>query len=217
MKFDACIDAVTPDGRIIGWACRPGHVERLRVGLFHEGSLIAEAVAQDYRAGLLDAGYGLGHCEFTARLRTIPPPGEQTIELRLMGEAEASLAFTLAVPPPRPVAEPPRPKSQWTDAEVLAGLGHFRLPDQLAALGPERFTDGVFRFVLGRWPEDEMLEEARRAVDRGGFDVEGFVVAVLESGERRCHEAPPLTSPFDYRFPFRYPPLSDIRDRSCSE
>jgi len=207
VTIDGYLDSVTEDGRVLGWACRPGHVARLHVGIFLGERLVATAVAQSYRADLLAAGHGLGHCGFAARLREDPPPGPAEFGLRLLDMPSVMPCFTLAVPairrPAAVVVAGPSPR--WTDADILQHLHQLRLPAQFAALGPERFVDAACQFVLGRWAEPPLIAAVRRDAAAGSFMAEDFVRGLIESDERRARADEPLPAPFDSRFPFCYP------------
>jgi len=207
MPFDGSIDTVTPEGYILGWACRHDRVERLHVGISQGGRRLAEAIAQEFRPDLLDSGHGLGHCGFGARLWRTLPPGEYEFDLELVGLAASVRSFEVTVPPLRsaPAGAPAPPRIHWTDEHVLAASRCFRLAEQLSALGPERFVDGAYRFVLGRWAEPAMVESVRSANAAGRFDPEVLFRDLLQSEERRGRAGEPLPTPFDLRFPFRYP------------
>lgn len=210
MPFDGSIDAVTVNGYVVGWACRHHHVEQLHVGIFHRGRLLAEAVAQDFRPDLLVSGHGLGHCGFSARLESRLAPGDYELDLGLIGLTASVRSFGVTAPPrsAEAGARPP-PRIHWTDEHVLVAARAFRLAEQLAALGPERFTDGAYQFVLGRWAEPAMIESVRSSHAAGQFDPEILWRDLIRSDERCLRGADPLPTPFDRRFPFRYPVSSD--------
>jgi len=207
VTIDGYLDSVTEDGRVLGWACRPGHVARLHVGIFLGERLVAAAVTQGYRPDLLAAGHGLGHCAFAARLREDLPPGPAEFGLRLLDTPSMMPRFTIPVPPIRRpatvVINGPGPR--WTDADITQNLHRLHLAAQFAALGPERFVDGACQFVLGRWAEPPLIAAVRRDAAAGDFRAEDFVRGLIESDERRARADEALPSPFDARFPFCYP------------
>jgi len=206
VTIDGYLDEVTEDGRVMGWACRPGHVARLHVGIFLDERLVATAVTQGYRADLLAVGHGLGHCAFAARLREEPPPGPADFGLRLLDMPSVMPRFTLQVPViRRQAAAIAGPRPCWTDADIVQNLRHLQLDAQLRALGPDRFADAACQFVLGRWAEPPLIAAVRRDAAAGAFMAEDFVRGLIDSEERRAREAEPLPSPFDARFPFCYP------------
>ncbi len=198
---------MTEDGRAVGWACRPGHVARLHIGIFEAGRLLAEAATHGYRADLLVAGHGLGHCAFAARLRENPAPGQHELSLRLLDKRAVALRFMIKVPPIRKplLSAVGAPAASWTDEEILQNLAAFELPVQLGLLGPRRFVEGATQFVLGRWAQAPVIEAAERDVAAGAFDPDDFVERLIVSHERQARAAEPLPTPFETRFPFVYP------------
>jgi hypothetical protein len=206
IKFDGYVDEVTEDGRVLGWASRPGHVARLEVGIFHNGTLLARAVTQGFRADLLAAGHGLGHCAFAARLQTPPAPGRCDLGLGLIGLPTVMKRYPIAVPPiRRPLANPAGTAARWTDEDVLHNLPRLHLAAQLEALGVARFVDGGYQFVLGRWAEAEAIEAVRRDLAAGSFHPDEWLRTLIESDERRSRASEKLPTPFEPRFPFTYP------------
>jgi hypothetical protein len=125
----------------------------------------------------------------------------------LPGLHDGFQAFAVTVPEMDELdAAPPRPApGHWTDADILDNSAQFRLEEQFAALGLERFVDTIYRFVLDRWPEEAMVEAVRRAHAAGRFSAEAFLRQTIESEERRDQADRSLPSPFHHRFPFRYP------------
>lgn len=97
------------------------------------------------------------------------------------------------------------PPARWTDDDIVENLRQFRLAEQYAALGAERFAYGAFQFVLQRWPEHEVIEAVRRAHVARLFNPDASPGQVLESDERRRRNNRTLPSTFDYHFPFYCP------------
>ena len=204
------IDRVSESGQIAGWAWRGDGVERCHVRVLRDGEVVAEALADAFRADLLQAGMGLGHCGFYARLRVSLPPGPvvlQLVEARLGVAVGAPFALEAPSRLSQPLASPllvltPRPT--WRDEDVLENLPRFDFAGQCEAMGAQRFVDSVFQFALGRWPEGASRQTYITALEAGDVHPDAFVEEVLLSPERKAMTTP-LPSPFDYRFPFRIP------------
>lgn len=209
------IDSVSPSGLIAGWAWRQDGQERCHVRIIRDGEVIAETLADAFRADLLRAGMGLGHCGFYARLRVPLPPGAQVLTL-----VEARLGVAIGSPltteVPRRLGQPPlaspllvlTPRPTWRDEDVLENLAQFDFAGQCEAMGFSRFVDVVFRFALGRWPESDSREAYVAALRSAEITPDAFVQEVLLSAERKGMTTP-LPSPFDYRFPFHTPSLME--------
>lgn len=203
------IDGISPDGHIMGWAWQPGSAERSHIKIIMGDEILAEALADWFREDLLRAGMGLGHCAFFARPHVRLEPGEYLLEL-----VDARLDVVIGPPGGRLVIVPDEdadeatldfsPRVAWNDDEVLEALEHFDLTRQWETLGTARFVDAVFRFVLGRWADDDGMQGYVRALETGELAPEEFFRIILSSDERQAMRTP-LPSPFDYRFPFKYP------------
>ena len=196
---------MSPDGVMHGWlrdrsAATPCHVQILQHGV-----LLAEAIAGTFRADLLRAGHGHGHYGFQARLRETLPPGPCSVSLHLPRTGiAASMAMTV------PALEPPRPRTielllaaepGWTTAELLERPACLDMAANLAAMGEARFVDGLFRFVLGRWPSGAESRLHAGGLRAGRVTPHELFVDMLSSRER-ADMAPALASPYDPDFPF---------------
>jgi hypothetical protein len=200
LLFSGSIDAVDPIGRIAGWASRGNAIERLHVGIFHEGRLIAQAVTHHYREDLLKSGIGFGHCAFYARPMVALEPGSYKVELGLIGTTAERRSFRLEVPvfgaSERRAAAP----ATWTDEQIIKNVTAFALWAFLQSAGPARFTDGIYRFIHDRWPEDRIIRDVKMACERETFDPDTFFIEAMRSPERIQKRKTPLPSPFSPRF-----------------
>jgi hypothetical protein len=89
----------------------------------------------------------------------------------------------------------------WTTQDVLAMPGCLNAEGNLARMGPARFIDSVYHFVLGRWPSEPEAQMQAAALIAGRVGATALLVELLASRERA--DLPPgLISPFDPAFPF---------------
>jgi hypothetical protein len=198
------IDEITAANWVAGWAWDGSPANRLHVGVFAGEALVAEAVADRFRADLLQAGRGYGHCGFVCRLRAQLAGG--AIELRLQDRRSGQpIAPARVVPLPEP-GTPDRTHlfsaQVWSVRDVLACIDRFDLPRQCEEMGAERFVDVSYRFCLERWPRREEAESDRLNLQSGILAAEDLIRRLLLSDERRAL-GPSLPGAFDHRFPFR--------------
>ncbi len=196
---------MSSDGVIHGWLRDRGAAVPCHVQALHEGRLLAEAVAGDYRADLLLAGIGHGHYGFQARLREALPPGPCTMRLHLPRTGSEA-----AIPVDVPVLDDVRACTvemlvaavrQWTTADLLARPACLNAEANLAAMGESRFVDGLFRFVLARWPSGAESRLHAATLRAGRSQPQELLLELLSSRER-ADMAPELPSPYDPVFPF---------------
>ncbi len=167
--------------------------------------VVAETIADTFRADLLRAGYGHGHYGFHARLRHPLPPGTCDVLLYL---PHASVSAPMRVD--MPALEPPRPVSVeallggepgWTTADLIAHPGCVDAESTHARLGPERFVDAVFRFVFARWPSHAELRMNADSLRAGRVSPRTLLLECLCSRERADMD-PSLPAPFESDYPF---------------
>ncbi len=169
------------------------------------GETVAEAMADAFRPDLLRSGQGHGHHGFDARLHRPLPPGPGTVVLHLP-QLGLNAPMQLLVPeldPPRPqlVEDMLRQPPGWTTADVAAHPACLQLDANAGRLGPERFTDAVFRFAFARWPTAAEARFHVASLRAGRITPQHLVLECLASRERA--ELPPgLPGPFDAEFPF---------------
>ncbi len=170
-----------------------------------QGETLAEAMASLFRPDLLRAGQGHGHFGFAARLRRVLPPGPSWLALHLPDHGE-TLPAAIQVPPhqmrgPAQVEwlldEPP----SWSVDDLLAAPGCLDWEAHLARLGPARFVDALFRFVLGRWAYKAEMRLHTDNLARRRVSAEDLLTDLLRSPER-AESAARLPSPFDPSFSF---------------
>lgn len=208
--FEGGLDGFTRDGFIAGWACRSGVIARHRVQVLWQNEVIGEAIADSYRRDLLQAGKGLGHCGFFARLRRPLPPGEHMFSLRIPHDAPAAAVEIGDLPPLLLPAAPerramlpasPRARESWSDDDILTHLAQFDLARQCQSMGCARFVDVVYRFILDRWADENALGLYPPILEKASLTPDAFFSIILTCDERKG-SAKPVPSPFDYRFPF---------------
>jgi hypothetical protein len=203
--IEGTAETVLPDRHILGWlrdtdASQPCHVQ-IRLG----PAVVAEAVADLFRADLLRQGHGHGHHGFRARLRAEIPPGVANAALFLPGRG-SFIRVRLTVPPllPRPVTRVEallREEACWTVADLLAHPECLALESNLARMGAARFIDSVFHFALRRWPEKAEAAVYDHALETHDLTPAALLVELLSSRER-AELDPALISPWHPEFPF---------------
>ena len=188
-----------------GWLRDSASPSACHVQVLHGGQLAAETIARDFRPDLLRSGHGHGHYGFRARLRKTLGQGRCHLVLHLP-HTGLSASMAVDVPPREPVAPqtveallsvPPG----WTGADLLARPDCLDLAGSLAAMGGARFVDGLFRFVLQRWPSPAEARLHAAALQLGRVTPHGLLVELLTCRER-ADMASGLASPFDPEFPF---------------
>ncbi len=195
----------------VGWVHDTERPDTCRVQVTYAGENVAEAVASLFRRDVLQGGHSHGHHGFRARLLRPLPPGSCMVTLRLPAN-NAAAPMQVDVPeldPPTPervediLHQPPA----WTAADVAAHPDCLYPEANCARLGPERFTDAVFRFVFGRWPSDPESRMNTQSLMAGRIRPRDLLLECLASRER-AESASELPGPFDPRFPFT---LADYR------
>ncbi len=199
------IDALTSSGVFLGWVRDDERPDACRVQVTYAGETVAEAMASLFRRDVLQGGLGHGHHGFQARLLRPLPPGSGMVMLH-MPTHDAAAPMRVDVPE----LDPPtservedilhRPQG-WTVADVAAYPACLYLEANCARLGPARFTDAVFRFVLGRWPSEPESRMNVQSLAAGRITPRGLLLECLASRER-AESAADLPGPFDPRFPF---------------
>jgi len=199
------IETLSADGIIHGWvrdtdSARPCHMQVL-----WNGRIIAEAMGDRFRPDLFARRLGHGHYGFQARLRQTLPPGPCGV-IMYLPRTGISAAMGLTVPPlapskPATVETLLLMQAEWRPADLLASPGCLDMDANLARMGSPRFVDGVFRFVLGRWPSAAEARLHTESLAAGRITAGGLLIELLQSRERADIEAP-LLSPFDTDFPF---------------
>ncbi len=196
---------MSSDRVVHGWLRDSAAPQPCHIQVLHEGRVAAEAQAGDFRPDLLRSGHGHGHYGFRARLRTALPAGRCSLVLHLPRQG-VSAASAVTVPGldaavPQAVeallAVPPG----WGVGDLLQRPECLGMPRHLAAMGGPRFVDGLYRFVLSRWPSAAEARMNLGALQAGRVTPHGLLVELLTCRER-ADMAPGLPSPFDPDFPF---------------
>lgn len=193
------------DGVALGWARDAEAGRPCRVAVVLAGRVLGEAFADAFRPDLLLLGIGHGHHAFAVRLRAPLPRGVHRLQLR-GPDGEETVGDAVDAPEPAPL--PPVPVTallsrgdQWRAADVLAGVACLAPEANLAAMGPARFVDCCYRFVLGRWPGAHEAAPTVESLGAGSLAAAELLRIMLASPERQALDAP-LASPYDAAFPF---------------
>lgn len=199
------IETVSAEGVVQGWLrdtslARPCHIQ-----VRHGADTVAEALAQDFRPDLLLAGHGHGHHGFAARLGHALPQGRASLVLHLP-HTGLSAPMAVAVPPLTPgalrsVEDLLLVQPGWTAPDLLACASCLDWEAIHAGMGTPRFVDGLFRFVLERWPSAPEARLHGIALAHGRVSPQGLLIELL-SGRERADMPPGLISPYDPDFPF---------------
>ncbi len=199
------IDALTRSGLFLGWVRDGARPDACRVQMMYAGETVADAIASLFNRSVLQSGHGHGHHGFRARLlRPLPPgPGVVTMHLPAQGAAAPMPVDVPELDPPAilPVEDMLCQPPGWTAADVAANLACLYPEANCARLGPERFTDAVFRFVFGRWPSEAESWMNTQSLTAGRLTPRALLLECLTSRER-TESASVLPGPFDPGFPF---------------
>ncbi len=199
------IDSLTPGGVFLGWVRDTELPDACHVQVTYAGEKVAEGMASLFRRDMLQSGQGHGHHGFQARLLRPLPTGPAVVTLHVPAHG-ASAPMQVDVPELEPptfervediLHQPPG----WTVADVAAQPGCLCPEANCARLGPARFTDAVFRFVLGRWPSQPESAMNTQSLAAGRIAPRALLLECLASRER-AESSFGLPGPFDPRFPF---------------
>lgn len=199
------IDTITRNGKLVGWVRDSARPDACRVQMTYAGERVAEALACLFDRAVLAGGHGHGHHGFQAKLLRPLPPGPGVMTMRLPAQ-DAAAPMQVHIPELDPpavehVEDVLRQPPGWTAADVAAHLDCLRPEDNYARLGPERFTDAVFRFVFGRWPSEAESRMNTDSLAAGRVAPRALLLECLTSRER-AESAAALPGPFDPGFPF---------------
>lgn len=184
------LDAVEP-GRITGWACNPDALdERVRIAILDNGVVIAELLADRYRADLADAGMGDGRYAFALTLpQPLDPLVRHVVQARRAGDGrELGLSPRIIEPvaadtPPEPMEpeppvalpQPPEPSRPWegyldnATREQLRGWAREPDADEPVSLLVLDNGKQIARVVANMYRVD--LDRAGIGRGRHGFDL----------------------------------------------
>jgi hypothetical protein len=202
------IDVVSASGIVEGWATYIDRPSACHVQVWLDGVVVAEDMADKFRRDLLRAGIGHGHCAFYAPM-TCVAPGKYSLALHdgrtgaPIGQGSAALFEVPArrARVPISVNDVLRVRARWGDEDVRACVDCLQLERNCEAMGPTRFVDRVFRFVLGRWADAAGRHHYAASIACGAMSPNEVFLAVLNSGERRIQDRM-LAHPMDPEYPF---------------
>ena len=199
------IEAVLPEGIVVGWVRDTQDPVPCQLRLRHAGRVVADARASLFRADLLRGGHGHGHHGFRARLTTPLPTGACSIAVTLMRQGQ-TVPMAVVVPELRParacrVERLLRAAPGWTAGDVLARPECLKLEANRQTMGTPRFVDCLFRFALERWPSEAESQVHARDLDHGRIGAQALLTELLSSRERADMKGA-LVGPLDPAFPF---------------
>jgi hypothetical protein len=207
MITDARIDLVSPVGVAEGWAKSEDRYRPVEITLWLDGRQVGAATAAAFRRDLLEAGIGHGHYAYRCRTN-LNEAAHGILELREAG-GDAALA-TYTIEPgslaPRRSAKPQFIESllitpaRWSIEDVGAHPEALDLETNLIELGPRRYIDMVYQFLLGRWPGAYEYDLYLPDIRRGMSSATDVFRTIFSSGERKNSSLEPL-SPLDPRYP----------------
>jgi hypothetical protein len=209
MITDARIDVVSPAGVTEGWAKSEDRYEPVEITLWLEGKQVGATTAAGFRRDLLAAGIGHGHYAYRCRI-TVTEPAHGVLELREPGGDTAFATYTIE--PGALVANQALKHrfiesllvapSCWSMEDVQAHPEALDLETSLLRLGPRRYIDMVYRFLLGRWPGAHEYDFYFPDLRRDLISATDIFKTIFNSDERKNNGLEPL-SPLDLKYPLR--------------
>jgi hypothetical protein len=207
--IDARIDLVSPAGVVEGWARCQDRPEPVDVTLWLDGRLIGAATASAFRRDLLAAGIGHGHYAYRCKLR-LDEVLHGMLELREAGGDVVLASYTIepgSLIPSRRVKQRTIESlsvapARWAMDDVKDHFAALDLETTLFEFGPKRYIAMVYRFLLGRWPDQAEYDYYLPDMRRDLISASDIFRTVLNSDERQNNGLDPL-SPFDPRYPLR--------------
>jgi hypothetical protein len=204
------IDPIGADRRLSGWVIGVGAATGARTPpLLHIAVNNAPAMtvtAERFRPELMAPPHCHGHYGFVLPLPASLPAGLVTLRITMAGEAgeiAGSCDLSPAGPPKDLVlqdilATPGR----WTAADLLAMPAVLGLPAQVKKMGPARFIDALYLFVLERFPSKAELAARVTELERAWVAPEDMLRDLLTRESEFAERVSPLLCPFDFAYPF---------------
>ncbi len=201
------IENLTQEGVVLGWVRDTESLIPCHIQVLHDGGIIAEAMAAQFRPDLLRSGHGHGHYGFAARLRRHLPQGRCSVAMHLPRHGRTApmglMVPKLARSAPVAVETLLTTLQSWTVEDLLEAPACLDAAGNCRRLGTRRFVDAGYRFVLDRWPSKAETRLYTDNLDRERIGPQDFLLDLIGSRER-ADLGPCLPSPFDDTFPFTF-------------
>jgi len=209
LRLQGHFDAITSSGFAEGWAVDSDvPLQSLMVSIVSDGEQVGSAIANCYREGLADAGFGAGWCAFRARLSLHPKVAQQ----RKLALVESVSGAVIHAPRALHYYEDSDPvitsvpELVATDPTLLGSL------DRLAGCRPffdlyikrqgvEGFVRAAYVFMLGRPADAEGIMTYARLIRHSMLEPLDVLLALSESDEFRSRPRM-LGAPNTAAFPF---------------
>ena len=201
------LDRVAPEGYIEGWARDESSHSPCVLQILQNRTVISEAIADSFRQDLLEAGVGHGHYAFYARIHDARP-GECELEV-----VEKHSGAAIGVSSPTRHVIPVLGKSdsitvrdilrrrRWTANDLVQQIGCLQLLENLRFMGPYRFVDVTYMFLLNHWMGETGLRYVRQL--EGGIISPEECFREIAFSDDQISPSRGLDGPFDGRFPYR--------------
>jgi hypothetical protein len=207
--IDARIDLVSAAGVVEGWARCEDRAEPVEITLWLEGIQVGAATASAFRRDLLAAGIGHGHYAYRCKI-SLNEVAHGVLELREAGGDTALASTTIEPGSLTPNRRPKRgtiesllvAPARWSMDDVADHLEVLDLETALLDLGPKRYIAMVYRFLLGRWPDQAGYDFYSSDMRRDLISATDVFAAILNGDERKNNGLEPM-SPFDPGYALR--------------
>jgi hypothetical protein len=211
LKLHGHFDAITSSGFAEGWAVdKDVPLRSLMVSIVSDGEEVGAALANCYREGLADAGFGAGWCAFRARLSLHPKVAQQ----RALALVESGSGTVIHAPQSVHYYEDSDPvitsvpELVATDPTVLGSLDRLAgcrpvFDSYIKRQGVEGFVRAAYVFMLGRPADAEGIMTYARLIRHSMLEPLDVLLALAESDEFRSRPRM-LGAPNTAAFPFSH-------------
>jgi hypothetical protein len=209
LNLSGHFDAVTSSGFAEGWAVdKDVPLQPLMIRILSDGEEVGAALANCYREGLADAGFGAGWCAFRARLSLHPKAAQQRALVLVEGgsgtviHAPQSLKYYEDSDPVITSV----PDLVASDPTVLGSLRQLHgcrpvFDSYIKRQGVEGFVRAAYVFILGRPADTEGVMTYARLIRHSMLEPLDVLLALSESDEFRSRPRM-LGAPNTAAFPF---------------
>jgi Family of unknown function (DUF6212)/Domain of unknown function (DUF4214) len=224
LVIEGYVDQVDATGLVYGWARNRHSAQPCIVEIRQNGKIVAETVADEFRVDLLDAGLGHGHYGYVAQLRGAVA-SDSALELYLAGtehrlNPDDNRTWSILSETARPVVTVEAllaARRRWSAEDISRNLSALQLDRNLEEMGPARFLDVTYKYLLGRWSDQAGYQAYQQALTHRTLSAEAFFRTMLESEEYK-QSGHGLGGPYDSTFPFRLLPaeLPEVAEADAS-
>jgi hypothetical protein len=209
LQLHGHFDAITSSGFAEGWAVDAEvPLRSLLVSIVSEGEEVGAALANCYREGLAESGFGAGWCAFRARLSLHPKLAQQR-RLALVESISGAVIHEPAMLRYYEDSDPvitSVPELVASDPTVLGSLGRLAgcrpvFDSYIKRQGVEGFVRAAYVFVLGRPADAEGISTYARLIRHSMLEPLDVLLALSESDEFRSRPRM-LGAPNTPAFPF---------------